>query len=92
MSDHDGKSKTASAVDQKHYPEQNEVSNPRWNLRNFPTHRQIEQRAHELWKARGCPRGSPEVDWFRAEEELRAAIKSANAIEGTARRGGSVQP
>jgi hypothetical protein len=26
--DQDGKSKTASAVDQEHYPEQNEVKNP----------------------------------------------------------------
>jgi len=28
-------------------------------------------RAYELWCERGCPTGSPEVDWFRAEEELR---------------------
>jgi hypothetical protein len=27
--------------------------------------------AYELWIQRGCPLGSPEVDWFRAEEELR---------------------
>jgi hypothetical protein len=28
--------------------------------------------AHELWRARGCPDGSSEEDWFQAEEELRA--------------------
>ena len=28
-------------------------------------------RAYELWCERGCPAGSPQVDWFRAEEELR---------------------
>lgn len=31
---------------------------------------QIEARAHELWIERGCPVGSPDEDWFRAEEEL----------------------
>lgn len=23
--------------------------------------------AHRLWVSRGCPQGSPEVDWFAAE-------------------------
>ena len=27
--------------------------------------------AHEFWRARGCPEGSPEEDWFLAEEQLR---------------------
>ena len=26
--------------------------------------------AYQLWHARGCPDGSPEIDWLRAEEEL----------------------
>ena len=34
-------------------------------------HDDIAARAHELWKARGCPDGSPEEDWFHAAEELR---------------------
>jgi hypothetical protein len=28
--------------------------------------------AYEYWLARGCPLGSPEVDWLRAEQELRS--------------------
>jgi hypothetical protein len=28
--------------------------------------------AYQLWQARGCPYGSPEEDWLRAESELRA--------------------
>jgi Protein of unknown function (DUF2934) len=24
-----------------------------------------------LWEQRGCPFGTPEVDWFRAEEQIR---------------------
>jgi Protein of unknown function (DUF2934) len=38
-------------------------------------HDQIARRAHELWQARGCPEGSPEVDWFRAAAELRSHSK-----------------
>jgi len=26
--------------------------------------------AHELWKARGCPSGSPDEDWFCAVKQL----------------------
>jgi hypothetical protein len=26
--------------------------------------------AYEFWQARGCPEGTPEEDWFRAEMEL----------------------
>ena len=28
--------------------------------------------AYSYWLARGCPDGSPEDDWFRAETELRS--------------------
>ena len=28
--------------------------------------------AYELWQARGCPDGSPDEDWFSAEQELGA--------------------
>ncbi len=27
--------------------------------------------AYEFWRARGCPEGSPDEDWFLAEEQLR---------------------
>jgi hypothetical protein len=27
--------------------------------------------AYEFWRARGCPEGTPEEDWFLAEEQLR---------------------
>jgi hypothetical protein len=30
----------------------------------------IARLAYSLWEARGCPGGSPEEDWFRAEQEL----------------------
>lgn len=33
---------------------------------------EIERLAHSYWEARGCPEGSAEEDWFRAEQEVRA--------------------
>jgi hypothetical protein len=33
--------------------------------------RRIEILAHQFWRARGCPEGSPDEDWFLAEEQLR---------------------
>jgi hypothetical protein len=33
--------------------------------------RRTEILAYEFWRARGCPQGSPEEDWFLAEEQLR---------------------
>jgi predicted SnoaL-like aldol condensation-catalyzing enzyme len=35
-------------------------------------HEEIATLAYELWEARGCPNGSPEEDWFRAEAERRS--------------------
>lgn len=31
---------------------------------------QVERLAYSYWQSRGCPHGSPEEDWFRAEEAL----------------------
>ncbi len=36
-----------------------------------PTHEQIAALAKILWAERGCPEGSPEVDWLQAEQQLR---------------------
>ncbi len=33
--------------------------------------------AYSYWEARGCPNGSPEEDWFRAERELRQRAAAA---------------
>ena len=32
--------------------------------------------AHRYWRERGCPEGSAEEDWFRAERDLRTMIHS----------------
>jgi hypothetical protein len=43
------------------------------SLQSRPLHEDIAALAFALWQERGCPEGSPEVDWFRAEEELKTA-------------------
>ena len=40
----------------------------------IPNQREIADLARALWKARGCPDGSPEEDWYRAEQELTANL------------------
>ena len=32
------------------------------------------ERAYRLWKERGCPTGSPEVDWFKAEKMVSSVV------------------
>ncbi len=90
--DHDGKSKTASAVDQEHYPEQHEVDGAGFEEGDsLPTRHQIAERAYQLWRAHGCPAGTADRDWQDAEEELRSAITSKTVLASTARKQGSVQ-
>jgi Protein of unknown function (DUF2934) len=33
--------------------------------------------AYEYWQERGCPDGSPELDWLKAEETFRARNAAA---------------
>lgn len=50
-----------------------------------PSDEEISRRAYECWHERGCPHGSPEVDWHRAVEELRSQTsRSAVARAGSA--------
>jgi len=35
-----------------------------------PAHEEIAELAYWYWEARGRPVGSPEEDWFRAEQEI----------------------
>lgn len=40
------------------------------DLANVPSHDDIARLAHRLWEERGCPEGSPDEDWLRAEALL----------------------
>lgn len=42
-------------------------------------HQAIQLAAYCLWQQRDCPFGSPEVDWFQAEEQLNQHLDNAHA-------------
>jgi hypothetical protein len=44
-----------------------------------PTRAEIALLAYSLWESRGYHGGSPEEDWLRAEEQLKARANAANA-------------
>ena len=85
--DRDGKSKTASAVDADHYPEQNEIGEDGL----FPSVDQIEQRAYEIWVRKGRLEGTAEQDWFEAEQELKSDNPSEPSSPVLRQGSGSVQ-
>jgi hypothetical protein len=91
VSDRDGKSKTASAADAEHYPEQNEVAKKHPLFADDPDIEQIKRRAHELWCQRGCPHGSSDQDWHRAEREVREQVGSERISDKLHEGSGSVQ-
>ena len=37
---------------------------------------EVARRAYTHWHARGCPDGSPEEDWFLAEQEVNGIVSS----------------
>ncbi len=39
-----------------------------------PEHDEIACLAYESWQQRGCPIGTPEEDWFRAEEQIKQTL------------------
>jgi hypothetical protein len=38
------------------------------------THQQIEQRAREIWRQKGCPSGQDEKNWHEAETQLKREL------------------
>jgi hypothetical protein len=91
LTDRDGKSKTASAVDAEHYPEQNEVQKEHPLVSDGPDIEAIKMRAHELWVERGCPHDSADEDWHRAERELRQRNGDQRISDQLHESSGSVQ-
>src|ERR1700693_5493528 len=47
----------------------------------LPTHEQIAVLAYLFWHERGCPDGSPQMDWFGAEEHLRSVNERTSEAE-----------
>ena len=51
--------------------------------RTVPDREQIARLAYQFWEERGRPEDSPEVDWFRAEQQLLLKRRSAAAGQET---------
>ena len=47
---------------------------------------QIARLAYSYWEARGCQEGSPDEDWLRAEQQLRAGKQPAGPAGETPAR------
>lgn len=45
-----------------------------------PSHEETCARAYSCWETRGCPHGSPEVDWHTAREQLRSERRQNNRV------------
>jgi hypothetical protein len=88
--DHDGKSKTSSAVDAQHYPDGDSQDD-----HLLPTHSEIAALAHSIWLEQGRPHHSAERDWKEAERRLmaekRPSAHQPAAHQGIATPDGSVQ-
>lgn len=55
-----------------------------------PRHDEVELLAFNLWHERGAPIGTPEIDWFRAEEQLKELNTDADpALSAIAKTIGS---
>jgi hypothetical protein len=39
--------------------------------------------AYELWQARGCPEGSPDVDWLEAEKQIRTRMDEVGTSQNS---------
>jgi len=39
---------------------------------------EIANLAYRLWLERGCPDGTPEEDWFRAEQQIQTGSSTIN--------------
>lgn len=48
-------------------------------LNSLADQQEIASLAYLYWQARGCPVGSPEEDWYRAEQALREQVRRATA-------------
>jgi hypothetical protein len=43
-------------------------------------HQVAEELAYRFWQERGSPHGSPEIDWYRAQDVLREAALSNSGM------------
>ena len=50
---------------------------------NNPSYEEVSALAYKYWQERGCPEGSDQEDWFRAESELTKNATPASVTCGS---------
>jgi len=50
-------------------------------------HEYVQKLAYQLWEKRGRPLGSPEADWFQAEQVLYSSLLASGLIDSSANDG-----
>ena len=60
--------------------------------RSYPTDSQIATVAYQLWLEKGCPVGSDQEDWFRAEAMLKNALVAKREDPSNPRRDPRTEP
>lgn len=50
---------------------------------NPSLHHRVQTLAYEFWTSRGRPFGTPEEDWFKAEEKI---VSEVHALPGAAKK------
>ena len=53
-------------------------------------HEFVAKLAYKLWEERGRPFGSPEVDWFAAEQAVHSSLRASGLITQSANDSGHV--
>jgi hypothetical protein len=93
--DRDGKSKTSSAVDSDHYPQQKGQHQGEQEEEKVSEHgstqEEIQQLAYNLWEQAGYPEGTHEQDWIEAERLLFEERRNRTDEKTMAAQAGSVQ-
>lgn len=75
----------ASSTERSGAGDANRAGVPVAEIREDPRQDEIAARAYRCWNERGCPEGSPEIDWSRAEQELRREREASQEHEGNRR-------
>jgi hypothetical protein len=52
-----------------------------WSLFHESRHEFVEELAYQLWMRRGCPLGSPDIDWFAAEQAVYESLVASGMID-----------
>ncbi len=57
---------------------------PETTIQELDNRQEIATLAYQHWIERGCPIGTPDEDWFHAEEQIKNRIATVKALSGTA--------